>query len=485
MKTSKSIIKMNFKGGIVYTEMLRTIIDIAKKYKSVKIYFGNRQNIYLIIKNNDVKNFVKQLDENKITYSAKIECEPNIVSSYPVLDISKTPSWLTESVFDDVLDCFDFQPKLKINIVHASQNFISPFDGDLCFVASSYQNFWYLFIRNPLNNKFYCWNKLIYSLDLAPLSKVIEEYIESQNDYRIDNIQNYTNERLKYIFIEKEKEIEQDFCSYNKIDFDENNLWLELYYSQQKISVNLLSDLINECIKKKVNKIYFTTWKTILIKNIRKDEFFNWEIFLGKLGISTKYLSSEIFWKYDDFNYQAEKLKVYLTKELYVSDSQRPALVYGISHSNNFKYSCNILIVVKKFLPILPFLKFYEVYYSDNYDKLENSLVFISREYLKSNLINLLKYLYKKYYEDLEKVYKNDNQLSKDNKKVKHYWVPGKIYVCKDCYTVYDPDIGDVFNGIKPGTPFEELPNSFSCYLCSSPKENFEIKLKTYEKYEG
>ena len=38
---------------------------------------------------------------------------------------------------------------------------------------------------------------------------------------------------------------------------------------------------------------------------------------------------------------------------------------------------------------------------------------------------------------------------------------------------VYDPEIGDPDNGIAPGTPFEKLPEDWTCPLCGVGKENF------------
>ena len=46
-------------------------------------------------------------------------------------------------------------------------------------------------------------------------------------------------------------------------------------------------------------------------------------------------------------------------------------------------------------------------------------------------------------------------------------------YHCNVCGYVYDPDAGDPDNGIKPGTPFEELPETWMCPICNAPKSEF------------
>jgi rubredoxin len=45
---------------------------------------------------------------------------------------------------------------------------------------------------------------------------------------------------------------------------------------------------------------------------------------------------------------------------------------------------------------------------------------------------------------------------------------------CTVCGWVYDPEKGDPSQGIAPGTPFEQLPESWVCPECGAPKSMFE-----------
>ena len=47
-------------------------------------------------------------------------------------------------------------------------------------------------------------------------------------------------------------------------------------------------------------------------------------------------------------------------------------------------------------------------------------------------------------------------------------------YECTVCGYIYDPELGDPDNGIKPGTPFEELPDDWVCPVCGASKDQFE-----------
>jgi rubredoxin len=50
-------------------------------------------------------------------------------------------------------------------------------------------------------------------------------------------------------------------------------------------------------------------------------------------------------------------------------------------------------------------------------------------------------------------------------------------YKCESCGYVYDPEQGDLINGIAPGTSFEDIPEDWICPLCGVSKKEF-IKLK-------
>ncbi|MBN1933341.1 MAG: rubredoxin [Anaerolineae bacterium] len=45
---------------------------------------------------------------------------------------------------------------------------------------------------------------------------------------------------------------------------------------------------------------------------------------------------------------------------------------------------------------------------------------------------------------------------------------------CQSCGYIYDPAAGDPDVGIEPGTPFESLPDDWSCPECVVSKNAFE-----------
>lgn len=47
-------------------------------------------------------------------------------------------------------------------------------------------------------------------------------------------------------------------------------------------------------------------------------------------------------------------------------------------------------------------------------------------------------------------------------------------YRCTVCGYVYSPEKGDSENGVKPGTSFESLLDSWICPVCGVGKDQFE-----------
>jgi len=46
-------------------------------------------------------------------------------------------------------------------------------------------------------------------------------------------------------------------------------------------------------------------------------------------------------------------------------------------------------------------------------------------------------------------------------------------YQCDICGYVYDPENGDPTQSVAPGTPFEDLPDDWTCPECGAGKDEF------------
>lgn len=45
---------------------------------------------------------------------------------------------------------------------------------------------------------------------------------------------------------------------------------------------------------------------------------------------------------------------------------------------------------------------------------------------------------------------------------------------CLVCGYIYDPELGDPDHDVEAGTPFEELPDGWTCPECGAGKDEFQ-----------
>ena len=46
-------------------------------------------------------------------------------------------------------------------------------------------------------------------------------------------------------------------------------------------------------------------------------------------------------------------------------------------------------------------------------------------------------------------------------------------WICEPCGMIYAPEFGDPDGGIPPGTPFDEIPDMWTCPVCGARKRDF------------
>lgn len=52
---------------------------------------------------------------------------------------------------------------------------------------------------------------------------------------------------------------------------------------------------------------------------------------------------------------------------------------------------------------------------------------------------------------------------------------PYKTWQCRTCGYLYDEEAGDPGEGLAPGTRWSEIPDTWTCPLCGTPKSDFDM----------
>jgi len=157
------------KGGVLSPGELKAILEVAEGLNLKTVAFGSRQDILFLTEHRE--DF--KTDKFELV-TADMKGVENIVSSYVSSDLFNNTPWLTADRYLYILEQFQSTPKLKINITDPRQRLVPLFTGHLNFVASDFEDYWYLYVRMPNWEQIQMYPVLIYSWDLARIAIVIE-----------------------------------------------------------------------------------------------------------------------------------------------------------------------------------------------------------------------------------------------------------------------------------------------------------------------
>jgi len=134
-------------GGITSPGELKDSVAMLEAAGLSEVYFGSRQDLLFPLDNKH-KGQLEKTSKYKTDIVADRSYQ-NIVCSYVSADIFDGTHWLKGSTYLYLLEQFDFMPRLKINITDPKQRLVPIFSGNLNFVASEDEDYWYLNIVLP------------------------------------------------------------------------------------------------------------------------------------------------------------------------------------------------------------------------------------------------------------------------------------------------------------------------------------------------
>lgn len=475
-------IRINFKGGIVSPGELKEILNIAKIVQIHEVSLSLRQQLILHLPHAHSKKFEQLMKKINVNYLIDSNRIPNLVSSYVGEDVFQKGNWITEGIYKDIFDNFDYEPLLKINISDNSQSFTPFFSGHLNFVASNTPNFWYLFLRLPKTNEIHSFGKLIFTNEIANISKYLEQKIASYPELKAGE---YLEELPNIISINKDEELilpKFTLPYYEGFNRYGNKTWLGIYRRNERFSVNFLSEVCDLCLLTKVGEICLTPWKSIIIKGIESGDRKYWSSILAKYNINVRHAANELNWQVEDDSEVALQLKNKMVEGFNKIDIRTFGICFGIKTVPKTEVFASIMIQRRRFkiFNIIPSSFFvYDISYTRDFDPNGRTKVFYAKGVLILNLAEQLRRSVLFYNGQLSEnsIQTLSNQI--ENEEIKKTNIK-KVFKCPTCFSIYDNSFGDELANIPAGITFENLPENYKCGICEEPKLNF-IKIEVLE----
>lgn len=467
------IVKINLPGGFISAGDLYEILLIAENAGARHIRFGNRQQLYFGINEDCLEDMELDMLKAEINYEIDSDSHPNLVSSYVADAIFNHEGWLREGVYKDILDMFDHKPRLKINLIDHQQTFVPFFSGNINFIASDTNNYWYLYVRFPKTGKQFCCPSLIYSDDIPAIAKVAEDIILRNKELFYD--QSTIDEHLFYKMLLKKsganlqpvKEALKlpDFYlpyyeGFNKYN---NKYWLGIYRRNELFSLDFLKEVCLLCLKTRIGQIYTTPWKSIIIKGIEQADRNQWGVILSRFRLNVRHAANELNWQIEDICNEGLELKQQLVREFEEADLRTYQLCFAIKTQP--KTGLTGSIILKKGKHCL-----YDILHTRGFNPNSKDYVTYLQQIKPTELSNHLIELCAEFYtiqsSNITQATVTEEGGSKHEKT--------EIYQCNNCLTRYDKQYGDSVNNINKDVEFTALTD-YSCPICEAPKEDFSL----------
>ena len=479
-------LKVNFTGGIVSPGYLNNLLQRLQTAGLTQVRFGLRQQLLVDVSHKDYEKVIAALADGGFEYEINKDDHPNISSSYPAAEIFIKESWLSEGVYKDIFDMFDYKPRLKVNIADSNQTFTAFFTGNINWISSRNSHFWFLYIRFPQTNILYQWKDLIYTNDIGRLSQAVESAIlDRRSLYRDNNLADgnelYETIMQRQVFVSKPVEEKLTLPAF-KLPYYEgynsygNKSWLGIYRRDEMFDIPFLRDVCRICLETKTGELYTTPWKSLIIKGIEEKHRPLWGYILGKYRINVRHASNELNWQLEDGNDEGLSIKRNIIRQFDKEDVRTFGLCFAVKTQPKSGVFGSVLIrrqfnIIREQLRLLD--KFDILYTPDFNPNSKEYVVFranVEREHLPAYLIAVCKYYYEQECEgDLLPGSTYTVEPETDNK----IETMVMLHQCRHCLTVYDDEAGDMDNGIVRGTVFDELPETYCCPLCEAPKNEY------------
>jgi rubredoxin len=477
VKKKSDLIRVFVKGGFLSPANLLKILDISAYAGNKYVLFGSRQDIMFPINGASRSEIDKSFKSININYELGSDQSvyQNIVSSYAAVNVIETTHWVKEDTYNVITDNFDYKPKLKINLVDPRQSLVPFFTGELNFVASGEDNYWYLYIRDARKkNSIELWPRLISGLDIPKLSKKLEELFLGYKPFTTEELYMIVkNEGLRVNYkpiSQMLKFPEINFPYYEGLNAMLNNqYWLGLYWRNNKYGLDFLTAACRLCQETNISNINIIPWKAFIIKGIKASDRLRWEKLMGKFGINERHSSLELNWHLPVLDDEALDLKRFLVNDLDQQDISTYGLTFAIKTGREY-FPFTTILIESEPDQVSSQSNLYTISYAKDFNP-NNATYYpyaknVQKEIIPSLLIELSKLFFRQLNPEKEQTREQVLENKEQSRAVTQFQ-------CSNCLTIYDIKYGDPDSGINPGTPFEKLPETYACRVCDSPKKFF------------
>ena len=474
---ASALVAVNLPGGIVPAGDLLAMLAAAEAAGVEQVQLGHRQQLLLAVAPARRRALLAALAAADLQGEAEPDTHPNIVSSYVGEEVFYNASWVREGVYKDILELFDFRPRLKINLVDSRQTFVPFFTGHLNFIASDTSNYWHLFVRFPRSAGRYAWPQLVYTEDLPALSAAIERVLLA-DPARFADEPAAAGPRL-HAAVSAGRPLGQSPVAvplvlpaftlpyYEGFNSVGPQLWLGIYRRDERFTVAFLQDLARMGLQTRGGQLCTTPWKSLIIKNINQADRTRYEVVLCRHRINVRHAANELNWQVEDNCPAGLALKHELVRHLNEEDVRTHQLCFAIKTQPQTGLFGSVVVRRQPGRAG----EQYEILHTRDFNPNSRDFVLFRQQVQRDRLGWYLVELCYQYYAQASQAPAPDEAPAPaEARPVAPAAALGR---CRHCLTVYDAVYGDAAQHIAPGTPWAAIAATYCCPTCEAPAADF------------
>ncbi|MCH2176460.1 MAG: rubredoxin [Lentisphaeria bacterium] len=452
-------------GGLYAVNDLNHCAYAAYKYNQGKLKFGYRQNIIIDNVASDCPEF-KSLNKHIQVLPADTNIQ-NVACSQDIGGLGFSHDWAydNESYQELVSQFYKGTQNCSIQFSSTLPVTNSPFASDINLITSEKPNHWQCIIKTAKRQVLF--PGILISSDIKELVLDVEQRFKQKSSLTdMDFAQVYSNHNFqktdRYTSLSLPRRTTR--LSHGFIPMQNGEWALNILSTDNSWDWKFINRLTVVAKEQHLGRFYITPQPSILIKHIKGHEIPRWTQILAEYNFPMAYGDNDLLFK--SFN------NISLRNKLAQAFNDAAVYAHNVRITSNVKnFELDAEIFIEEISGF--FSKKYRVYYRTNLDIRELDIQVTERPMKLDDLCQFIIKLMKQHHHHTpaEKLdLKASKSLLLQAPDEGH-----QTYACKACLTEYIEDLGDPETNTKPGTLFNDLPQSWCCPTCEEPKQSFEL----------
>ena len=459
-------------GGRMTFRLLRQLAEEGMVHGDGTLALGSRQEIILPEIGLDSQDYMRDIVGARLPeFHPK---RPNIVTTRAVASRAQRTAWLGEGSYDAILQGFQSNPAIAVDIVDPIQHSVPLFTGQAHFVATPEPDYWQLYLNVLPEGDRIALSQAIHTDDVAAVTGVVHQHFVSRGNLDPMALQ----ESVEALLGNRMRTLGTVALNYSqairpivgfKRDPQSDCFSLGIPVQRSPLPGAFLIDLSMLADRCDITTVHLSPWKSLLVHGIAPSARIHFERLILRHRINL----NPGAWDHVTLNgWRSPRLKQCANALISALNKHIPhAADLTIALVDDVMTLPDTPIVIRAKRSTHALSRFqtaprFSLFVRDRFERSNPRLVSHGRELRYKALLEKLVQLIGDYgATEIE---------TKPSAAPPARSTPAQnAHRCEECGSEYSALYGDPLGGIEAGTPFDELPDNWSCPTCEAPMDRF------------